>query len=282
MALLKHTAHISLVVGLVVAVAGSASAGQSTPKIAARDQLNVVVFGVEALSGKFPVGADGSITYPHLGSIRVAGMATRDVEASLAKSLKDGGYLVNPQVTVELIQTPNKRLIVTGAVRSPGQLPFAGEITLFEALALVGSTTSDAGDLVLVLRSGSDESGNGHGNGNGSAVGDDESSNGVIEVSLADLQSGKLENNVALHDGDHIVVPRAQQVFINGQVRSPGAYSIPSGATVLQAITLAGGLTDRGTYRGVKILRDKKELKNVKQDTVVKPGDTIIVKASPF
>ncbi|MGH9204080.1 MAG: polysaccharide biosynthesis/export family protein, partial [Vicinamibacterales bacterium] len=73
-----------------------------------------------------------------------------------------------------------------------------------------------------------------------------------------------------------------QQVFINGQVRSPGAYSIPSGATVLQAITLAGGLTDRGTYRGVRILRDKKELKNVKQDTVVKPGDTIIVKASPF
>ena len=276
MALRKRAGHISLTLGLVMGVASIAS-GQSSPRIAARDQLNILVFGVEALSGKFPVGADGSITFPHLGAIPVAGMVTRDVEANLIKSLKDGGYLVNPQVTVELVQTPNKRLIVTGAVRSPGQLPFGGEITLFEALALVGSTTADAGDLVLVLRASAD--GNG---GNGAAPADEESANGVIEVSLADLQSGKLENNVALRDGDHIVVPRAQQVFINGQVRSPGAYSIPSGATVLQAITLAGGLSDRGTYRGVRILRDKKELKNVKQDTVVKPGDTIIVKASPF
>jgi polysaccharide export outer membrane protein len=177
-------------------------------------------------------------------------------------------------VTVELVQTPNKRVIVTGAVRSPGQLPFGGELTLFEALALVGSTTSEAGDLVLVLRNGAD--GNGEESQNG---GKDEN---VVEVSLSDLQSGKLAHNVTLNDGDHIVVPRAQQVFINGQVRSPGAYSVPSGATVLQAITLAGGLTDRGTYRGIRILRDKKELKNVKQDTIVRPGDTIIVKASPF
>lgn len=252
------------------------SAGQSVPKIAARDQLTIVVFGVDALSGKFPVGADGTITFPHLGAIAVAGLGTREVEANLTKTLKDGGLLVNPQVTVELVQTPNKRVIITGAVRTPGQLPFGGELSLFEALALVGSTTSEAGDLVLVLRSA-----DGHG-GSGAAQTDDES-NGVIEVSLTDLQSGKLaENNLMLRDGDHIVVPRAQQVFINGQVRSPGAYSVPSGATVLQAITLAGGLTDRGTYRGIRILRDKKELKNVKQDTIVRPGDTIIVKASPF
>lgn len=273
MALLKHAGRMSLVAALLMGAAGLASAGQSAQKIAARDQLNIVVFGVDALSGKFPVGADGSITFPHLGAVPVAGMAPRDVESNLVRGLKDGGYLVSPQVTVELVQTPNKRLIVTGAVRSPGQLPFGGEITLFEALALVGSTTADAGDLVLVLRSGAD--------GNGASTAED-SANSVIEVSLADLQGGKLENNVTLRDGDHVVVPRAQQVFINGQVRSPGAYGIPSGATVLQAITLAGGLTERGTYRGVRILRDKKELKNVKQDTVVKPGDTIIVKASPF
>ncbi len=266
----KHARSILLGAALAATVAGVAAA-QNIPKIAARDALNVVVYGVEALSGKFAVGPDGTITFPHLGAIPVAGQTTREVEARLTNNLKDAGYLVNPQVTIELIQTPNKRIIVTGAVRSPGQLPFAGELSLFEALALVGSTTSEAGDLVLVLRAGADA------NGGAAAEGED-----VVEVSLTELQSGRLAENVTLNDGDHIVVPRAQQVFINGQVRSPGAYSIPSGATVLQAITLAGGLTDRGTYRGIRILREKKELKNVKQDTVVKPGDTIIIKASPF
>ena len=91
-----------------------------------------------------------------------------------------------------------------------------------------------------------------------------------------------MERNLGLQDGDQVVVPRAQQVFISGQVRSPGAYNVPSGSTVMQAIILAGGLTDRGTYRGVKILRDGKEVKSVKNETPVRPGDTIVVKASAF
>lgn len=268
----RATGHVIAVIAAAI-LAGMSLAAQGAPKIAARDQLSIVVYGVDTLSGKFAVAADGAITFPHLGQIPVAGRTAGEVQVDLAASLKERGYLVNPQVTVELIQTPNKRVIVTGAVRSPGQLPFGGELTLFEALALVGSTTSEAGDLVLVLRNGAD------GNGEGAPS---EKDDNVVEVSLAELQSGKLAQNVTLNDGDHIVVPRAQQVFINGQVRSPGAYNVPSGATVLQAITLAGGLTDRGTYRGIRILRDGKELKNVKQDTVVRPGDTIIVKASPF
>jgi polysaccharide export outer membrane protein len=251
------------------------AAAQTAPRIAARDQLTITVFGVEGLSGKFPVGADGTITYPHLGTIRVAGLGTRDVESDLTQKLKDAGYLVNPQVTVELVQTQTKKVIVTGAVRTPGQVPFAGQLTLFEALALAGSTTPEAGDLVLVVRAGANPP---DVDGTSRPAGE-----GVLEVSLSDLESGRLaEHNVALNDGDHVVVPRAQQVFISGQVRTPGGYTIPNGSTVLQALTLAGGLTDRGTTRGIRIIRDKKEVKNVKLDTPVKPGDTIIVKASPF
>jgi polysaccharide biosynthesis/export protein len=269
---------------LVVALTGSIVAGQSAPKIAPRDQLSIAVFGVPALSGKYPVGVDGTITFPHLGPVAVAGHDTRAVEVDLTKRLKDGGYLVSPQVTVELAQSLTKRVIVTGAVRSPGPHPYAGELTLFEALALAGSTTPDAGDLALVIRA----SGSGADTVAAPARNADEdatngAADGVIEISLSELESGNFAaNNITVQDGDHVVVPRAQQVFISGQVRSPGAYSVPAGTSVLQAITLAGGLNDRGTFRGIRILRDKKELKNVKQDTVVKPGDTIIVKASPF
>jgi polysaccharide biosynthesis/export protein len=270
----NQTRHLSLVACLLLGLAGVASA-QPAPRIAVRDQLTITVFGVDGLSGKFAVGSDGTITYPHLGSIRAAGMITRELESDLAQKLKEGGYLVNPQVTVDLVQTQNKKVIVTGAVRAPGQLPFAGQLTLFEALALAGSTTPEAGDLVLVVRG-------------GAAAPEAEnatraSGDGVLEVSLSDLESGRLaEHNVTLNDGDHIVVPRAQQVFISGQVRSPGGYTVSAGTTVLQALTLAGGLTDRGTNRGIRIIRDKKEVKDVKLDTIVKPGDTIVVKASPF
>jgi polysaccharide export outer membrane protein len=256
-----------LVVAVALAVGGAASrAEQNAAKVAARDQLAVTVFGVEDLSGKFLVSADGTITYPHLGAVRVEGLDAVQVAGALTTKLKDAGLLLNPQVTVELLQTPNKKVIVSGAVRSPGQQAFADRLTLFEALALAGSTTSDAGDLVLVMRSSSGTEGG-----------------SVIEVSRAELESGRLsEHDVTLQDGDQIVVPRAQQVFISGQVRSPGAYTVPSGATVLQTLTLAGGLTDRGTMRGLKILRDGKEVKDVKADTVVRPGDTIVVRASAF
>jgi polysaccharide export outer membrane protein len=253
---------------VLVALATATAAAQSAAKVAARDQLTITVFGVEDLSGKFPVGADGTVNYPHLGALRVAGLDAAQVATTLSAKLKEAGLLLNPQVTVEVVQTPNKKVLVTGAVRSPGQLPFAGELSVFEALALAGSATTDAGDLILIVRA----SGNGAAGGEGN----------MIEVSRSELESGRLERNVQLQDGDQVVVPRAQQVFISGQVRSPGAYTMPSGATVMQAIILAGGLTDRGTYRGVKILRDGKEVKSVKNETAVRPGDTIVVKASAF
>jgi polysaccharide biosynthesis/export protein len=270
---LSLKAKLSLGVCLVVGLAGVAAA-QPAPKIAARDQLTITVFGVDGLSGKFAVGSDGTINYPHLGSLRVAGLVPREVESDLMQKLKDGGFLVNPQVTVDLVQTQTKKVIITGAVRTPGQLPFAGQLTVFEALALAGSTTPEAGDLVLVVRAGAASA---------ETEGGRPSGEGVLEISLSDLESGKLaDHNVTLNDGDHIVVPRAQQVFISGQVRSPGAYTVSSGTTVLQALTLAGGLTDRGSNRGIRIIRDKKEIKDVKLDTIVKPGDTIVIKARQF
>jgi polysaccharide export outer membrane protein len=261
-----------LVVAALMAAAGTLAAGQSSGRVAARDQLAITVFGVEDLSGKFLVATDGTVVYPHLGAVPVAGKDAAQVAAEITARLKEAGLLLNPQVTVELVQTPNKKVIVTGAVRSPGQLPFAGELTLFEAIALAGSTTGDAGDLVLVVRNPAQGAANGGGD-----------AGNVIEVSRAELESGRLaEHNVVLQDGDQIVVPRAQQVFISGQVRSPGGYTLQAGTTVLQALTLAGGLTDRGTMRGLKILRDGKEVKNVKAETLVRPGDTLVVRASAF
>ncbi len=85
---------------------------------------------------------------------------------------------------------------------------------------------------------------------------------------------------MALQDGDTIVVPKALCVYVFGQVKAPGAYAIETGTTVLQALSLAGGVTDRGSTSRMKIVRTvdgkKKEIK-AKLTDVVEPGDTLIV-----
>ena len=84
-----------------------------------------------------------------------------------------------------------------------------------------------------------------------------------------------------LRDGDTISLPRAETVYVLGQVKNPNAYSLQQKNTsILQALSLAGGVTDRGSMNRIKIVRivkgDKKELKGKLTD-VVQPGDTILV-----
>ena len=88
------------------------------------------------------------------------------------------------------------------------------------------------------------------------------------------------ETPTEAEDSDTIIVARAQAVYVFGQVKSPGAYPIERDTTVLQALSLAGGVTDRGSTGRIKIVRTvdgkKKEIK-VKLTDVVEPGDTVIV-----
>ena len=89
-----------------------------------------------------------------------------------------------------------------------------------------------------------------------------------------------MKQNIELRDGDTIFVPRAESAYVFGQVKTPGAYAIQKDTTVLQALSLAGGVTENGAMNRIKIVRmvngEKKELK-VKLTDLVKPGDTIIV-----
>src|SRR6185436_3794902 len=110
--------------------------------------------------------------------------------------------------------------------------------------------------------------------------------NGVTEigrVSVQQLRSGSITVNVQLQDGDTVFVPRAETVFVLGQVNKPGSYTIESGATtVLTAISMAGGTTQLGSTGRVKIARlvdGERVEERAKLDDLVKPGDTITVGA---
>ncbi len=241
--------------------------------IGAHDVINITVFDEPDLSGLFRVDGDGTITYPLLGRVTAAGLTARVLEDRL-RGLLSNGYLKQPQVRVEVEQYRSQSIFIIGEVRSPGRYPLTGNMTLIEALAAAGSLSGTAGSEVLIVHSTQTTPPTGP-----VVPGSDETAQ-VTHVNIADLQAGKLAANVALHDGDTIFVPKAETFYITGQVKNPGAYVLQPGMTVLQAISLAGGLTDRGSNRRIKIVRfvngEKKEI-GVDQTDLVHAGDTIVV-----
>ena len=276
----RRTWLLSLVAVLVAAAAPGAQAPQAQAEpsptgyvIGPQDVLTITVWESPDLSGKFTVEADGSFTFPLIGRVKAGGLTLRQCEAELKKRLADG-YFKNPQVSVAVESYRSQRIFIVGEVRNPGTYPLTGDMTLIEAIARAGSTTISAGPEAIVVRAPAGKALSG-------PVLPGRAESEVIKVDLKELQSGALSQNVPLRDGDTIFVSRAESIYVFGQVKNPGAYALQSTeTTVLQALSLAGGVTDRGATNRIKIVRvvegEKKEVK-VKLTDRVLPGDTIIV-----
>ncbi len=265
---------MALALAAMVCAAGFAFAEQSERTVSPRDQLTITVFNEPTLTGKYIVNGDGTFEFPLVGRLKASELRARDIEMELAKMLANG-YIKNPQVTVRIEQDASQRVFVMGEVRTPGPYQFAGQLTLIEALARAGSTAATAAPQVLVIRPGRNKESA------GPILPSDQGDAEVIRINISDLQSGEMtRSNITLYDGDTVFVPRAQLVYISGQVRSPGAYPVVSGMTLLQVLSLAGGVTDKGAAGRTKVIRDvdgkKTEIK-LKLTDVVKPGDTIVV-----
>jgi polysaccharide export outer membrane protein len=100
-------------------------------------------------------------------------------------------------------------------------------------------------------------------------------------VNLREIETGRFATNVAIRDGDTIFVPKADRFFVTGYVRTPGSYTLEPNMTVLQAISMAGGVTERGSGRRLRVTRlvggERKDF-DAKPTDVVQPGDTITVR----
>ena len=248
---------------LLIAFGSCAVAAQAIDYVVGpHDVLTITVWDQADLSGKFAVEADGTFTFPLIGRVKAGGLTLRQVEHTLTQRLADG-FFRNPQVSAAIEQYRSQRIFIVGEVRQPGTYPLTGDMTLIEALSRAGSTTATAGGEALVVRDPNQLSGS-----------------DVTRVDIKQLQTGSAGTNVVLHDGDTIFVPRAEAVYVFGQVKNPGAYVIQKDTTVLQALSLAGGVTDRGSTTRIKVVRmlkgEKVESK-IKLSDIVHPGDTVLV-----
>lgn len=237
-----------------------------------QDVLTIQVFDQADLGGKYAVEADGTFSFPLIGRVKAGGLTLRAFESQLRDRLADG-YFRNPQITVAVEQYRSQRVFVMGEVRQPGPVALTGGMTLIEALARAGSTlTTASGDVSIVRPSSAGPVSAGAGD---RAVGTE-----VFRATIRDLESGALAQNIELRDGDTIFVPRAETVYVFGQVRTPGAYGVQANTTILQALSLAGGVNEHGAMNRIKVVRVEKGMKKeikVKLTDLVRPGDTVIV-----
>jgi len=245
------------------------------------DVLAVTVVDQAQLTGKYIVRADGTFTFPFLGRLQAGGLTLQAIEDDIRTRLANG-YLKDPQIAVSMDQFRSQQIFVMGEVRQPGGQQFTGSMTFIEALGRAGSLTDRAGAEAVIVRQ---PNGNGPVDATTLERARTSTEANVVHVNLQNLQSGGLSENVTLQPGDTIFVPRADSVFVSGQVRTAGEYVIRPGMTVRQVLTLAGGVGERGSSRRIQIIRVVDGIEKTISATLQDPvhaGDTVIVRERLF
>jgi polysaccharide export outer membrane protein len=232
------------------------------------DSVSIQVFGQGEPTNVY-VGDDGTISVPLAGNIPVAGTSPVEAAARVAKALKDGGYFVDPHVTIIVTQQSSQLVSVIGEVGKVGRYPITPRTTIVDLLAQAGGVTETASDVGFVLRT--DD--NGHVN------------RYTVKLNgLTDLKDTL--PTPTLLGGDSLVVPRAEHYFVLGEVVSPGKFPIEPGMTVIQAIARAGGINERGSERRIQVKRLEKDgqyrVVHVKPGDPIQADDIIRVKESIF
>jgi polysaccharide export outer membrane protein len=282
---------IIVIITLLVGVFGSTSLARAQPVgtspaspaadtdrddyiIGVQDSVNVTVWENADLTGKFTVQPDGAITLPLVGRVKAAGLSLSGFEMQLTRALADG-FLIEPRVAVTLEAHRGRRIFIFGAVSSPGAYALPEGQTLIEALVRAGYATASQ---VVVVRPKRPSS--------GPTLPENAGDAEVIRVNLKelekDVEQGSLARNIPLQDGDTVFIPRSDptRIFVTGQIRTPGAYSITENTSVLQALALAGGVTESAAINRLRIMRivdGKQKTLNVKITDTVQPGDTLVV-----
>ncbi len=259
--------------GLVLVSLAGVGCAQEKPSaditLGAGDLIRVVVFQNPDLTVETRVSESGTITYPLLGAVKVGGLTLDAAEKQIAKGLRDGGFVPQPQVNISLTQILGSRVSVLGMVGKPGRVPLDTFNTrLTEILATSGGISPGGDDVVIVM-----------------GVRDGKPFRKEIDVPAVYLYD-KRDDDIVVMGGDIIYVHRAPVFYIYGEVQRPGSFRVERGMTIQQALVQAGGPNARGMEYGIRLHRRDAQGQVAKSEPElfdpVKPNDVIYVRESFF
>ncbi|HEY3658332.1 MAG TPA: polysaccharide export protein EpsE [Steroidobacteraceae bacterium] len=233
------------------------------------DIIKVTVFNRPELSIEARVSESGAIGFPLIGSVPVRGLTLSGVERKISQMLKDGAFVINPQVNVLLTLSVGNQVAVLGEVNKPGRYSIEGAGGHVSGmLAMAGGISPTGADTVIVT---------------GTRAG--KPFRREVDVDKMS-RSGNSEDDPELGGGDTIFVNRAPQFYIYGQVQRPGGYRLEKEMTVMQALATGGGITGKGTTRGIVLHRrdasGKVKDSRVSLDSQLQDQDVLDVKESMF
>ena len=232
------------------------------------DVLRITVYGQPDLTTESRVGENGNITFPLIGEVKLAGTTPAQGETEIAKRLSKGGFILEPFVSLNVVQYRGQQVTVLGRVNRPGKHTLEKISRLTDVLALAGGIVPDGADSVTLIR-----------------MNEGKAEYREIDM-IALFQPGGEASNELVQDGNIINVARQPTFYIYGEVQRPGVFRLERDMSVVQALSMGGGVTARGTQRGIKILRRDAKGALQQLDTQladpVKKDDVIYVKESLF
>jgi polysaccharide export outer membrane protein len=247
---------------------GAGAAGAADLSLGAGDVVKISVYGSPDLTLETRVSDSGAITFPLVGQVAVGGLSVPAAEKKLGGLLESGGFLRKAQVNIIVTSAQSQLVSVLGQVNRPGRYPLDGKRSVMDLLAMAGGISAEGGDTISLIRK------------RGGAT-----SKEVVDV-LEMIRSGELKQDYELSGNDVLYVERSPRFYIYGEVQRPGTFRLERSMTVLQALSVGGGLTQRGTERGVRIKRRDAagvmQIIDAKHDDIIQIDDVVYVKESLF
>jgi polysaccharide biosynthesis/export protein len=202
------------------------------------DVIKITVFQSPELSLDTRIPETGVVSYPLLGAVQLGNLTVSAAEKRIADGLLAGRFLKQPQVSILVITQRGSQATVLGHAVRQGRYPL--EVTntkLSDLLALAGGVAPDGSDTLTV-------------------VGTREGKPFRKQVDLRTLfRGGNPADDIVILHNDVVYIERMPQVYVYGEVQRPGVLRLERGMTVLQALAASGGLTLRGTQRGIRVHR---------------------------
>jgi polysaccharide export outer membrane protein len=248
-------------------ISGLACAQAMQEVLGAGDTVRIAVFRYPDLTTEARLTEHGKVNVPLIGQVTLQGMTPEQAARHIADRMKSGNYVLNPQIDVAVLQARSRQVSVLGFVTRPGRYMLEGKTAkVTDVIAMAGGLVPDASDwAVLHLnRDGKSES---------------------LYVDLASIIRG-VDKNIELASGDSLFVPKAPVVYVYGEVTRGGSYRLEAGMTVMQAISLAGGVTPRGSERRAQLRRRGADGQWTEMSAnpldPVSPNDVIYIRESLF
>ncbi|MHB1233444.1 MAG: polysaccharide export protein EpsE [Burkholderiales bacterium] len=252
---------------LALLLAGATNAADY--RLGSGDVVKITVFDHPELKLDTRVDEQGQINFPLVGAVPVAGETAATAQKRIALALEKGGFLKNAQVNLIVDKYRSQQVSVLGKVKKPGKYSLEGPSTVTDLVAEAGGIMATGSDTIMLI----------HRQQNGQPQ--------QVKIDTRALyQHDQLTQDQQVRDGDVIFVPKAPVFYIYGEVQKPGAFRLERHMTVMQALSVGGGITPRGTERGIQIRRRGEDGKTTSVTASlgdeIRPDDVIYVKESLF